>query len=50
MTRSGPKLTEGPVGKQLLSMAAPMTLGMIGMAAFNLTDAVFIGRLGSLMS
>lgn len=41
------RLTEGPVAKQIISMTIPMILGMLGMAAFNIADTLFIGRLGT---
>jgi putative MATE family efflux protein len=40
-------LIEGPVGGTLLRLTAPMVAGIVGMVAFNLTDAFFVGRLGT---
>lgn len=40
------RLTEGPIGKQLVTMSIPMFIGMMGMIAFNLIDTYFIGQLG----
>jgi len=41
------KLIEGPIGKTLTKMTIAMTLGMVGMVAFNLVDTFFIGKLGT---
>lgn len=40
-------LTNGPVMKTLAEMTIPMTIGFLGMVAFNLVDMFFVGRLGS---
>jgi putative MATE family efflux protein len=40
-------LTEGPVGRTLARLTVPMVAGIVGMVAFNLTDAFFVGRLGT---
>ncbi len=40
-------LTEGPIGKTLFALTVPMTAGIIGMIAFNLTDTFFVSRLGT---
>jgi putative MATE family efflux protein len=40
-------LTEGPVWRTILGMTGPMTVGMVGMVAFNLIDTFFIGKLGT---
>ena len=45
--RSTAKLIEGPIGKTLTKMTIAMTLGMMGMVAFNLVDTFFIGKLGT---
>lgn len=42
------KLTEGPIGKTLARLTAPMVIGMLGMLSFNLIDTYFIGQLGKL--
>jgi putative MATE family efflux protein len=39
---------EGPVGKTLLGMAAPMVLGIASIMLFQAVDALFVGRLGVL--
>jgi len=41
------KLIEGSIGKTLTNMTIAMTLGMVGMVAFNLIDTFFIGKLGT---
>ncbi len=41
------KLIEGPIGKTLTKMTIAMTLGMVGMVAFNLVDTFFVGKLGT---
>ena len=45
--RSVAKLIEGPIGKTLTKMTIAMTLGMVGMVAFNLVDTFFVGKLGT---
>lgn len=40
-------LTEGPVGKTLAQLTWPMVFGLLGMVAFNLVDAFFVGQLGT---
>ena len=40
------KLTNGNVPKQLINLALPMIVGMLGMITFNLIDTFFIGQLG----
>ena len=45
--RSTAKLIEGPIGKTLTKMTIAMTLGMVGMVAFNLIDTFFVGKLGT---
>jgi len=44
---SNAKLIEGPIGKTLTNMTIAMTLGMVGMVAFNLVDTFFVGKLGT---
>lgn len=44
---SSAKLTKGNVSSQLISLALPMIVGMLGMIIFNLVDTYFIGRLGA---
>lgn len=41
------KLIEGPIGKTLTKMTIAMTLGLMGMVAFNLVDTFFVGKLGT---
>ena len=45
--KSEAKLIEGHIGKTLAKMTIAMTLGMVGMVAFNLIDTFFVGRLGT---
>lgn len=40
------RLTEGPVGQHLVSMTAPVLLGIMTMMAQALIDAWFLGRVG----
>ena len=40
-------LTEGPVGRVLAGLAAPMVLGLFSVIAFNLTDTFFVSQLGT---
>jgi len=42
------KLTEGPVGRHLIALAVPMLGGTFAITAYNLTDAWFVSRLGTL--
>jgi len=41
------KLTEGPVGQQLMKLTLPMVWGVFAVVAFNLVDTYFVGRLGT---
>lgn len=41
------KLTEGPVGKQLITLTIPMVWGVFAIIAFNLVDTYFVGQLGT---
>jgi len=45
--KSEAKLIDGHIGKTLARMTIAMTLGMVGMVAFNLIDTFFVGRLGT---
>ena len=38
--------TEGPIGRQLATMASHMVVGLLAIAAFNFTDTFFVSRLG----
>lgn len=40
-------LTEGSIGKNLLTLSVPMTLGMFLQMVFYLVDMYFVGKLGS---
>ena len=42
------QLTEGPVGRTLLRLAVPMLGGTFAITAFNLADAYFVSKLGTL--
>jgi putative MATE family efflux protein len=46
MQKINKNLTEGPTGKQLVSLTWPMMLGLMGMVIFNLIDTYFLGKLG----
>jgi putative MATE family efflux protein len=41
-------LTSGPIASTLISLSAPMLLGILSMMSFNLIDTFFVGRLGTL--
>ncbi|MEO0946858.1 MAG: MATE family efflux transporter [Cyanobacteria bacterium J06641_5] len=41
------KLTEGPVGQQLIKLTLPMVWGVFAVVAFNLVDTYFVGQLGT---
>lgn len=41
------KLTEGPVGSQLVKLTLPMVWGLFALIAFNLVDTYFVGQLGT---
>lgn len=41
-------ITTGKESVVLTRLTAPMTVGMLGMIVFNLTDTYFVGQLGSL--
>ncbi len=40
------RLIEGNIPQQLLKLALPMILGMMGMIIFNLADTYYVGQLG----
>ena len=46
MTAEKARLTEGPAGKHLVAMTAPVLLGIITMMGQALVDAWFLGRVG----
>jgi len=46
MNNTRAKLIDGPIGKLLIKLTAPMIVGMLGMVAFNLVDTFFVGKLG----
>lgn len=41
------KLTDGPVGPQLVKLTLPMMWGLFALIAFNLVDTYFVGQLGT---
>ncbi len=41
-------LVEGPVGRMLINLTAPMILGIVSIVTFNLVDTFFVGQLGTL--
>ncbi|MDJ0703356.1 MAG: MATE family efflux transporter [Leptolyngbyaceae cyanobacterium MO_188.B28] len=41
------KLTEGPVGSQLLKLTLPMVWGVFAVIAFSLADTYFVAQLGT---
>lgn len=46
MSATKPRLTEGPVGRHLVNMTAPVLLGIAMMMAQGLIDTWFIGQVG----
>lgn len=40
-------LVEGPVGRILVKLTIPMIFGIVGIVAFNLVDAFFVGQIGT---
>ena len=40
-------ITEGDINKTLKNLTIPMIFGVLGMVAFNLSDAYFVGKLGT---
>lgn len=46
MATSQPLLTQGPVGRQLVTMAVPVLFGIATMMGQNFVDMWFIGRVG----
>jgi len=40
-------LTNGPVGRTLISMTGPMVAGLFAITTFNLADTYFVARLGT---
>jgi len=47
MTSPRARLTEGPVGTHLVSMAVPMVWAILAIMMFNATDTWFVARLGA---
>jgi putative MATE family efflux protein len=39
--------TEGPITSTLVRLTLPMTVGQVGIVAFNLVDTYFVGKLGT---
>jgi putative MATE family efflux protein len=44
----GAILTTGPVGRQLVSLALPMLIGMLAMISYGIADTFFVAQLGTL--
>ena len=47
METSPARLTEGPVGRHLVSLTIPMIWGILAFMTFNVAHTYFVGRLGS---
>jgi putative MATE family efflux protein len=47
MAGTNPRLTEGPIQKNLVLLTVPMVFGTASMVIFNLADTYFVGRLGT---
>ena len=45
---SPPRLTAGPVGIHLRSIAVPMALGFVALNSYSIADTYFVGQLGTL--
>lgn len=43
-----PRLTEDPIGKSIMSLMLPMTIGMIAIMSYNIVDTFFIGQIGTM--
>ncbi|WP_040610791.1 MATE family efflux transporter, partial [Oceaniovalibus guishaninsula] len=43
---TGRDLTRGPVHRAILSVTAPMVVGILGVIAVGFVDAIFLGMLG----
>lgn len=46
MKRAPGRLTEGAVGRHLVTMTVPMIWGILAFMTFNLADTYFVGQLG----
>lgn len=42
------RLTEGPVGRHLWELAAPMVIGLVAVSSYSIADTYFVGQLGAL--
>lgn len=40
-------LTQGPLGKQIISLTFPMIFGALGVMVFNIVDTFYVGQLGT---
>jgi len=47
MVSTNPRLTDGPIQKNLVILTIPMIFGTISMVIFNVTDTFFVGQLGT---
>ena len=47
MVGTNPRLTDGPIQKNLILLTVPMVFGTISMVIFNLADTFFVGQLGT---
>lgn len=47
MKGNSAKLTNGPIGKSLISLTGPMIIGIVSIIAFNLIDTFFVGQIGT---
>src|SRR5690606_41212933 len=45
---SRPRLVEGPVGRHLWQLAAPMFVGLVAVSSYSIVDTYFVGQLGTL--
>ena len=41
------RLTEGPVGRHLITLTIPMIWGLLAIMTFNVADTYFVGQLGA---
>lgn len=47
MNDNAKNITSGDINKTLINLTIPMIFGVLGMVAFNLSDAYFLGKLGT---
>ena len=43
-----PRLVDGPVGRHLWQLSAPMVIGLFALNSYSIADTYFVGQLGTL--